>query len=543
MTYRGLVGLRGDEPHRGISLRVRDAGLTERAKFIIFKSRQGLCRASNGRKVMGQRTGLGCDRRALGGLLLTALAYSGSLSAQADSAATGIDPAAEASAAGASVIVATPVAEGVDAPGDASQGMPEHELSRTVGNLTLYPILNIGGGYRSDVYNENGDNGGSAFVNARAGGGVQGENRGHLYGGEYFAEEMWYLDSDVNNDDELIQRAVAYWGTAFDVRNNIDLGVEYLDSYDTRGQDDPVRGIRDTTDEEDPDTWTQLSYGGNYAYGAADARGRLELGACATCLEYDNNDQQYRDRDVIDLGATLSMQLSGRTRGFVQVVHSDFDYRNDTPDDPAGGRNLDSDEWRYMVGASWLASGRFTGVGRVGQVRKDFNDPLRGSSGDYEEMSWDVVANWAPTGRNLVSLSYFQAPREPLVWEEDELVDNFVEVEQISLDGSHQLTANTMLTAGGYMGWDKWKPSGRNDDLWGASAGLRFGLARWGSVGISYFHRERDSSNRANDYSDDGVLIDFNIGSLFGFGDSRAPAICLLRSFTPGTGYNGFAGY
>ena len=433
--------------------------------------------------------------------------------------------------------------EAVETLEDYESNAPDRELSRTVGNLMLYPILNVGGGYRSDVYNSDGDSGGSAFVNARAGGGVQGENRGHLYGAEYMAEQLWYLDSDVNNDDEVSQRGVAYWGTAIDVRNNLDLGVEYLDSYDPRGQDDPLRGIRDTTEVEDPDTWTQLSYGANYNYGAPGARGRIELGACSTCLEYDNNDQQYRDRDIIDLGAALYMRMSGRTDGFVQLVYSDFDYRNDTPDDPAQGRNLDSDEWRYMVGATWVASGRINAVGRVGQVKKDFDDPLRGSSSNYKEMTWDIVANWTPTSRNLVSLGYFRAPREPLVWEEDELVDDFVEVEQLSLDGSHQLTDSMMINAGGYMGWDDWKPSGRNDDLWGVTGGVRYSLARFGSIGVSYFHRERDSSDPTHNYSDDGVMIDFNIGTLFGFGDSRAPAICLLRSYAAGSGYNGVSGY
>jgi hypothetical protein len=446
-------------------------------------------------------------------------------------------------APGADDTAVADTAESAGAPAGGPSPLPARELSRTVGDLTLYPVLNIGAGYRSDVYNEEGDNGGSALVNVRAGGGVQGENRGHIYGAEYVAEGIRYLASDVNNDDEISQRGVAYWGTAVDVRNNIDVGVEYLDSYDPRGQDDPVRGIRDTTDQEDPDSWTQLSYGANYTYGAPGARGRLELGSCVTCLEYDDNEQEYRDRDIIDLGATLYMQLSGRTEGFVQVVHSDFDYRNAAPDDPAQGRDLDNEEWRYMFGGTWVASGRINAIGRVGQVRKDFDDPLRGSSSNYKEMTWDSIANWTPNNRDLVSLRYFRAPREPLVWEANELADDFVEVEQVSLDGSHQLTSGIVLNGGGYRGWDDWKPSGRSDKLWGATLGMRFSAGRWGSIGVSYFHRERDSNDRAHDYSDDGVLIDFNIGSLFGFGDSRAPAICLLRSFSSGNGYNRVFGY
>lgn len=479
---------------------------------------------------MRHRASSGLENCLAGSLLLCCFAQPGPLLAQdADSAPVDVE--------------AGPVAVTTAGAPAGQETMEVRELSRAIGNLTLYPILNIGGGYRSDVYDADGDNGGSAFVNLRAGGGVQGENRGHLYGAEYVAQQLWYLDSDADNDDEIIQRGVAYWGTALDVRHNLDLGVDYLDSYDPRGQDDPIRGSRDTTHQEDPDNWTQLAYGANYVYGAPGARGYLELGTCSTCLEYDDNDQQYRDRDILDLGATLGMRMSGRTDGFVQVVYSDFDYRNATPDDPARGRSLDSEEWRYMVGASWEASERFTGVGRVGQVHKDFDDSLHGRGSNYRELTWDVVASWTPTDRNLVSLGYFRSPREPLVWEADELVDEFIEVEEVSLDVSHHLTSRIYLNAGGYRGWDNWKPSGRRDDLWGATAGLRFNLSRWGSVGVNYFHRERDSNSPSHDYSDGGILLDFNIGTLFGFGDSRAPAICLLRYFSPGTGYNGLTGY
>ncbi|MCB1703956.1 MAG: outer membrane beta-barrel protein [Halioglobus sp.] len=422
------------------------------------------------------------------------------------------------------------------------EAAPERELGFDYGNLTFYPLLNIGVGYRNNLYDDQGDKQNSAFTTVRAGGGVQGVNRGHLYGVEYSAERYWYLDSDVEDDDELSQRTVGYWGTAFDVRNNIDLGVEYLDSYDPRGQDDPLLDIRDTTSDEDPDTWTQLAYGVNYDYGAPGAQGHVELGACETCRRYDDNDQAYRDRDITDLGATLYVQLTGRTEGFVQVVYSDFDYRNATPADPAAGRNLDSEEWRYMLGATWLASEKTTGIVRIGTVKKEFKDPVRDNS-NYDELTWDAVLNWTPTSRDSLTVGYFRMPQEPLVWELDELQDDFVESERLSLNWSHQLREDLAFDAGGYTGSDHWKPSGRSDDLWGATAGLRFNLPRWGSIGISYYHRERDSSDPVHNYSDEGFILDFNIGSLFGFGDSRAPAICLLRGFSSLGDYNGYTRY
>ncbi len=418
----------------------------------------------------------------------------------------------------------------------------DHELSFDYGNLTFYPLLNVSMGYSNNLYDNDGDKTSSVFVTTRGGGGVQGENRGHIYGLEYTAESYQYLEGDISEDDETSQRTVGYWGTAFDVRNNIDLGAEYLDSYDPRGQDDPLRDIRDTTTDENPDTWTQLSYGVNYGYGAPGAQGRIELGACETCKRYDDNDQEYRDRDIADLGATLYVRMTGRTEGFAQVVYSNFDYRNNSLADPAMGRNLDSEEWRYMLGATWLASEKTTGIARIGTVKKEFEDPVRNNS-NYNEITWDAILNWTPTTRNNVTVGYFRMPQEPLVWELDELQDDFVETEQLSLDWTHKLREDLMFNAGGYTGSDHWKPSGRSDDLWGASAGLRYILPRWGSVGISYYHRDRDSSDSAHSYSDDGFVLDFNIGSLFGFGDSRAPAICLLRGFSSNSGYNSLSGY
>lgn len=429
------------------------------------------------------------------------------------------------------------------APQDAPSTSPDRELSRDFGDLTAYPILNIGLGYRSDIYSsDEGDTDDSAFVTLRAGGGVQGDNRGHLYGAEYMAERLWYLNGDVEDEDETYQRLVGYWGTAFDPRHNLDIGVEYLDAYDPRGQDDPRRDIRDTTLEEDPDTWTQLSYGATYVYGAEGARGRIEVAPCLTCLEYDNNDQDYRSRDILDLGATLYIRMSARTDAFVQLVYSDFDYTDQSPDDPAGGRSLDSEEWRYMVGANWMASEKTTGIIRLGIVEKEFDDPVRNDS-DYQELTWDAVLQWTPTGRDGLALSYFRAPQEPLVWETTALSDDFIETEQVDLDWAHNVGQNMVFELGGYYGQDSWKPSGRDDDLWGGDIGLRYSLPRWGSVGVRYFYRERDSSESVHNYSEDGILFDFNVGTLFGFGDSRAPAICLVRSYSSGSGFNGRSGY
>jgi len=111
-------------------------------------------------------------------------------------------------------------------------------------------------------------------------------------------------------------------------------------------------------------------------------------------------------------------------------------------------------------------------------------------------------------------------------------------VQQLDLSWSRRWGARTSTVLSAYSGNDSYNPSGREDQRFGYSVALNYNLPRFGTIGARVFHRERDAGFGGESYSDQGVEFYFNIGAIFGFGygDSRAPAVCDLRTFAANIG-------
>ena len=427
--------------------------------------------------------------------------------------------------------------------GDAGK-LVQHDLGFDVGSMVAYPILSYAVGTSSSasatqIVTREGEFTGefepgsseSAIVSDwRVGGGLQGVNRGHLYGIEYVLEGGEYLSSG-NDDDDVDQTITAYWGTAITPRHNFDASIRYSDSHDPRSEDDPLRNARRSNVSGRPDLWSELKYGFGYVYGVDGARGNIAVQACETDREYDNNDQSFRDRTITDIGGQITAQVAPKTQLFGQIVHSDFDYDNQSPTDPLMGESLSSTEKRYLVGAAWDATQRISGQLRVGQVEKDFDAATRT---DYDALTLDAELNWTPTDRDQVTLYSFYAPREN-VWF-DGVVDSsdFVEVRQTELYWSRPFGNKLTAQLGGYFATDDYRGTAREDDRTGFSVAVRYSLNRFGDIGLTYYQRERDSDVAAREYDEEGLYLDLNIGALFGFGvnESRATQPCSLRSYT-----------
>lgn len=412
-------------------------------------------------------------------------------------------------------------------------------LEYPVGRMVAYPILNISFGYSTDIYytetNAEGDLDappsefkGSWRAGLLIGAGVQGKNRGHLYGLEYAADASSFLDGP--SEDALIDhRLVGYWGTAFDKKNNLDVGFEYLKSHDARSEEDPINGVRHSNNIANPDKWQQFQAGGIYVYGTDEARGKFELATCFTCRRYDNNDQEFRDVNIADFSATLYARVSPKTHLLLQVIRSNFDYVNTMPGEYT--EYLDSDETRYLVGATWKATRKTTGTVKVGYVDKDFDSDTKS---DYSNITFDADIDWRPDNNNAVRLGYMFRPYEAIDSDDGLEENDLVEVQQLDLTWSHRLTPRITTQASTYIGQDEYKPSGRSDDRYGIELGLRYKTSKFGTIGLRYFNQNRDSSVVDHDYNDQGFLLEYNIGQLFGFGDEigagqRAPDICRIR--------------
>jgi hypothetical protein len=422
-------------------------------------------------------------------------------------------------------------------PETGSNNLENLEAGRPLGKGVIYPIANVSLGYRDNVYelDESGavEQTGATTLQWRFGGGYQGSDRGHLNGVEYSMEGYEFLSGDSDHG-EVAQRLNGYWGTAFTPRHHVDLGVEYLDAYDPRGKGDSIRNVRFNTVEQEADQWHELTGGGIYSFGGERARGRLELSGYLTNREYDNNRQQYRNRDELDLGAAVYFRIMAKTEFYGQVVRTELDYVNQGQEDPTGGRDLDSEEMRYLVGLKWYPSENLSGTLRVGSAEKTFEE----SSGrqDYDELTWDSNLRWSPNARNDFGLAYSRSPREAYVYSAEQLIDDYIETENLDFSWSHLWGQHLRTTFTYTLGQDNYLPSGRKDDRDEFTAGLSYALPRWGAIGLSYFNRQRDSSVADQSYDDDGFAIYFNLGAALGLGDgnARAPGVRNQRRYKPG---------
>ena len=399
----------------------------------------------------------------------------------------------------------------------------------SIGPVEAYPILSASVGYATGVIKtESGDNKNSWVLGAYVGGGLRGSHRGHPYGMEYEGTVRRFNQSPT--DDAFDSRLSAYGGHAFDVRNNIDFGIEYLDQTDPRGYDDVTEDRRDTRGALDPDKWHQTQIGGNYAFGAAGARGQIRCDACQTWTRFDNNDQEYRDRDIFDFGVTLAARVRPKTNILLGATYSDFDYVNERPEDVATAGSLDSDETRYFVGAEWETTEKLSAIAKVGYLQKDFRDS--GQREDYDNLWWSLEGRWTPRARTSFGAGFSRYLYEavPDRFDTDTIDDDFVQVQDLHLDWSQQWGDRLSSTVAAYRRWEDWSPSDRQDNVYGISAGLSYSVNRFLNVGASAYYRKRDSNDPDYDYDDSGVALTLQLTSGWG---ARSPFACQLR----GSGY------
>jgi len=402
--------------------------------------------------------------------------------------------------------------------------------SADVGPMVAYPILTVGVGYSAGLKyvgpDDTGQEGeGSWTISGAAGGGLQGEYRGHLYGVEYEARWAGYASS--SEDNYLDHRITAYGGTAFDVRNNLDLGVEYLKGHDPRFYDNPFDGGRDSRFAPEPDEWEQLQAGLNYTFGAPGARGRVECDICQTNRRYTNNDQEHRDNDILDLGIEFIAKVSPKTELNLGVVYSDFDYVNEDPADVAAGESLDSTEMRYYVGADWLPSPKIEASVDVGLLEKQFDN--NSNRQDYSDLFFLAEVDWSPRSPTSFNAAYSRGLYERTLYgDEQGFGDDVVEADDLRAMWTEQWNERISTDLGGFYQWLDYRPSGREDTVYGVNAGVDYVLNRWVAVHFDAYYQERDSSDPQYSYDDSGFLLSLDLGSDVGWG-ALAPDICTLR--------------
>jgi len=292
-----------------------------------------------------------------------------------------------------------------------------------------------------------------------------------------------YADSE---EDNYIDHTVdAQFDAAFDRRNFLRLGLQYLRGHDPRNATD--RGIGAT-----PDKYRLTTPSATYAFGAPGAAGRVELYYSANDRRYLNNRATTAafDRKGQEFGGAFFARIAPKTYFVAEARTNDFSYRQ-------AGSLLNSDERRYFGGISWEATAATTGTVKVGRMEKRFDSSIPEFSGT----AWEALITWAP---RTYSRFDFYAGRST---NESTGLGSFIVSEIAGVTWTHSWNSSVSTAVLVRFQKDDYQNFDRNDDVRyvGLKVGYRF--RRWLTLGAEYSHTQRDSDRPLFEYDKNLYLL------------------------------------
>ncbi len=324
----------------------------------------------------------------------------------------------------------------------------------------------------------------------------------NLYDVTYTGEYGRYntSTSDNFNNHDLAARA----NMTLDMRNNLQLGLEYQDKVDPRG-------TLTLPATPTPNEWRQPSFTGLYTYGAKDAKGKLEFQGGYLDKRYVNNRTvtSALDHSQTDYGGTFLWRVMPKTYATFNLRQSSFDYKQETS-------VFNSKNTYALVGLRWEATAATSGRFAVGSVKKKFDSTghVAGAQ-DYSGTSWEGGINWKPRPYSSVDLITQRTPN-------DSTGLGSADINQASqLLWTHAWTSHfTSKLSGSYV-TDKFLGSHdaavggaeREDTTKTAGMRLTYGMRRWLKAGADYTHTLRNSNDANFDYKRNELMF-FLTGTL-----------------------------
>lgn len=290
-----------------------------------------------------------------------------------------------------------------------------------------------------------------------------------------------------SDDDNYVDHTTrAQFDFAFDRRNFLRAGLDYIRSHDPRGSTD--RAISPS-----PDKYRLTSPFVTYAFGAPGAAGRLEAYYSQGDKRYTNNRATtvLSDRETREFGGAFYWRVMPRTYLLAEARATDISYRSPNS-------RLSAEERRYYGGVTWEATAATTGTLKIGRLERDFD---RSTIPDFRGTSWEALVTWSP--RTYSKFDFFTARQT----NEASGLGNFILTSVSGVSWNHAWSS--VLTTGLDFRYqkDEFQGFSRTDDLkiLGAKVGYRF--RRWLTLGAEYTHTQRDSSRSVFDYDKNLYLL------------------------------------
>ncbi len=292
---------------------------------------------------------------------------------------------------------------------------------------------------------------------------------------------MYEATSDANFDDHFLGADVTLDLTK---KFNLNLTADYRREHEPYSVAVVPVGTR-------PNLWQQWAVGGEAVYGRRIATAQVALKAVHRNREYTNNGQDFRDRDEDELTFTFFYNLGPKTQLLVEPSLIRYSYH-------ATGSTFDNDLKRLLVGVTWDATAKTTGVFKVGYHDKQFDNGV----GDTKGLSTEAKMIWKPKTYSTVTATLSRNAYDSALGGGSRAFEALI----AQLDWVHELTRLTELQAGLRYEKDDYDV-GRNDDVSEAHVGLSYALRRWLTVGIRYDYQQRASNQAGADFDDNRIAI------------------------------------
>lgn len=283
--------------------------------------------------------------------------------------------------------------------------------------------------------------------------------------------------SSSEDDNYSNHKLRGQYDIAFDRRNFLRLGADYIQGHDPRGSTDrPV--------STSPDKYRITHPGVMYAFGAPGAAGRVEAYYSDLRKRFRNNraTTALGDRNSREFGGAVYIRVAPKTYAVVEARDTTIKYVQSSL--------LDAKERRYYGGVAWDATATTTGIVKVGRFQRRFDADIP----DYSGVGWEAAITWSP--RTYSKFDFYTSRFST----ESSGLGSFIVSDATGVAWTHSWSSVLMSAVDVKYQKDDYQGFSRKDDT--ISLGLKMGykFRRWLTLGAEYTYTKRDSSRESLDY-------------------------------------------
>jgi polysaccharide biosynthesis protein VpsM len=308
----------------------------------------------------------------------------------------------------------------------------------------------------------------------------------------YKGDFGFYSDEDKLNYDDHNIKARGEFDHSYHVSTQFELG--YKEDHDDPGSTNAI-----AFNTEEFNLFSDKHAKGTFFYGRQESQGQLALRVNHHQLNYNNNQQQYRDHNRDAITATFFYRVAPKTRVLIESAYTEYDYQNRNSFNQ-GNFDQSNSDIRYLLGVEWQGTAKTTGIFKVGQQNKDYKSTVFNEISGLT-LSLDMI--WKPNTYTTIKIGASRDTEESA-----QVFTNGFVSEYLRADLNHLLTPRTTLTARmGYGDEEYAYAIDRNDKRKEVRIGIEHELRRWLTLGSELQHESRNSNNRIYNYTANAMTV------------------------------------